>query len=79
MARSLSDDPVKLRNELLGLRRRAHAIEKKLTEMKRSVEGEPHVPTGEELHRMVEQAKACVGAPLHELPDVVEPNEWGEF
>ncbi len=79
MARSLSDDPVKLRKEELGLSRRLHAVRTKLREIERSVEGEPDVPTGEELHRMVEQAKACVGAPVEELPDPAEASEWGAF
>jgi hypothetical protein len=79
MARSLSDDPVKLERERLGLSRRLHAIDMKLLQIKRSSEGEPDVVTGDELHRQVELAKACIGAPVEELPDDVEGDEWGEF
>ena len=68
MARSLSDDPVKLRNELLGISRRAHEIEKKLRELERQFEGEPDVAVGDELHELVEWAKSCPTAPL-ELDD----------
>lgn len=78
MARSLSDDPVKLRNELLGLSRRQHAIEKKLVELQRTEDAE-EVLIGDELHEAVEGVKALVGAPVEELPDDVAPDEWGAF
>ena len=75
MARSLSDDPVKLRNELLGLSRRAHAVENKLREIEREGDGE-NVLTGDELHRAVEWAKSL--PPDDELPDDVYEDELEE-
>lgn len=80
MARSLSDDPVKLRKEELGLSRRLRAVRNRLQELERIQEGEPDVATGEDLHRMVEQAKACIGATVEELAGgEVEADSWGAF
>ena len=84
MARSLSDDPQKLRSELLGVSRRAHAIEKKLVDIERKDEGEP-VATGDELHRLVEEAKSKVvhrragERVVSAAVEDVEASEWGEF
>lgn len=85
MARSLSDNPVKLERELSGLRVRAQAIETKLLNMRRA-EDSADVATGEKLHKLAEVAKAAIvcrrpGERLEipDLPDDVEPDEWGEF
>lgn len=75
MARSLSDDPVKLERELSGVLRRAHAITKKLQDIEREREADPDVVYGDELHRRVEEAKArivSIGAATPEMLAGVE-------
>lgn len=86
MARSLSDDPVKLERERLGLSRRLHAIDMKLMQLKRTDEGEPDVATGEQLHELAVAAKAAIHrrkpgerVTVPEGLEDVGGAEWGAF
>jgi hypothetical protein len=60
MARSLSDDPSRLENELSGLYGRARVIERRLRVIRVETEDRGPVTPPGELHKRIEEAKACV-------------------